>query len=428
MKRRTLMGLAAGATLGGSLLSGCKSDDGPGEDGRSKIRFSWWGSAPRHEATHAMLKDFSSKFPIDVETETGDFTDYWTRLATQFAGSDAPDAFANEERYVAEYGKRGALLDLREAPGLDLSKFPEDALGTGTVEGTLYALPTGQNAYQVMANKTMFDDLGIDLPDDTTWTWDDYLALAKEITEKSGGDILGTDYGTGQDADLQVWLRQFGEMLFAEDGSLACTPQTTATWFEHILEISDSGAGLSAAQYQEALTANTEQLPFAVKQTALSWWWTNHFATVHTLTENDVVMLRVPSQNGQVTENGMFLKSSMFWSINARSKQIEEASTLVNYLANDTDAASFMLVDRGVPVNPDTLAAIKSDLGEHDQTVIDYLDQLRTEIKPSPPPPPPGAGAAQQIIKRYLGEVLFKQRTPAEAADAMLKEVDDATD
>ncbi|MFP3467995.1 extracellular solute-binding protein, partial [Leifsonia sp. SIMBA_070] len=79
-----------------------------------------------------------------------------------------------DEKYLQEYAGRGALADLTTMDGLDLSKFDDSALALGEFEDGLYGLSTGQNAYTVMVNEDLFEQAGVEIPDDTTWTWEDY--------------------------------------------------------------------------------------------------------------------------------------------------------------------------------------------------------------------------------------------------------------
>ena len=47
--------------------------------------------------------------------------DYWTRLATQVAGGNAPDLIQMDYRYLFEYAGRGAILPLDDYMGKELN-------------------------------------------------------------------------------------------------------------------------------------------------------------------------------------------------------------------------------------------------------------------------------------------------------------------
>src|SRR5699024_12573652 len=61
----------------------------------------------------------------------------------------------------------------------------------------------------MLVNPALFEEAGVDMPDDTAWTWDEQLAIAEEIAAASEGA-----YGTSQfvvNPDVyRLWQRQQG--------------------------------------------------------------------------------------------------------------------------------------------------------------------------------------------------------------------------
>ncbi|WP_323959661.1 extracellular solute-binding protein [Arthrobacter sp. JZ12] len=423
---RTLTAAAVVLVLG-ATLSACGSGGSGGNSagGDSNLRFSWWGSDPRHVANQEIIDMFEAENEgITIEGEYSDFSGYWDKLATTTAGRDAPDVITMDEKYLQEYAGRGALADLSTLDALDTSKFDDAALNLGRYEDGLYGLTTGQNAYVLMVNKDLFAKAGVEVPDDTTWTWDDYYRISEELQQKLGGDIVGTDYGA-QDVDLRVWLRQQGENLYddAEPGKVGYSPENVESWFEHLLTVRDSG-GPSAARYTEEMSGSFEAGGFATNRAAMGWYWSNQLSALREASGSDVAMLRFPSHNGEADDNGMYYKASMYWSISSQSDDQEAAAEFVNYLANNPDAAKKMLVDRGVPANPDMAEAIEPELDENDQSVVNFLDEIRPDMAEPPLPSPVGAGGVQDVVKRYASEVLFDKLTPAEATEQMTTEIE----
>ena len=423
---RTLTAAAAAVVLTVSL--GACGNAGGGDSaaaGDGNLRFSWWGSDPRHVANQEIIDMFEAENEgITIEGEYSDFGGYWDKLATTTAGRDAPDVITMDEKYLQEYAGRGALADLSTLEGLDTSKFDDAALNLGRYEDGLYGLTTGQNAYVIMANQDLFTQAGMELPDDTTWTWDDYYRISAELSEKLGGDIVGTEYGA-QDVDLRIWLRQQGENLYNDDepGTVGYSPETMTAWFEHLLEVRDGG-GPSAARYTEELSGSFEAGGFATNRAAMGWYWSNQLSAVESASGSEVTMLRPPSVSGDAAENGMYYKASMYWSVSSQSDDQEAAAEFVNYLANNPEAAKKMLVDRGVPANPDMAAAIAPELNETDQTVVDFLEEVSPDMAAAPLPSPVGAGGVQDTVKRYVSEVLFDNLTPEEATEKLTAEIE----
>ena len=87
--------------------------------------------------------------------------------------------------YIAEYGNRGALLDL-EKNGADTSKFIEGTVDSGRINGQLVGVNAGINSAVIVANPKIFEKAKMDLPDDKTWTWDQLSDVAAEVASKAG--------------------------------------------------------------------------------------------------------------------------------------------------------------------------------------------------------------------------------------------------
>ncbi|WP_037684608.1 ABC transporter substrate-binding protein, partial [Streptomyces griseus] len=139
----------------------------------------------RAKLTDEAIAAFEKKYPnIKIKGQYKDWNGYWDALATTTAAKDSPDVVQMDELYLASYADRGALYDLGKAKKfVDTSQFDAKALATGQVNGTQYALPVGVGVMSVVVNTDLFKKYGVALPDDKTWTWDDYTKVAKELTD-----------------------------------------------------------------------------------------------------------------------------------------------------------------------------------------------------------------------------------------------------
>jgi len=417
-----LTGVLAACSRGGTGTGGGGSAGGASGDGADEnIRFTFWGPTFYQEITGEMVDAFREANPsISVELEPGEWGGYWDRLATQVAASDEPDVINMDGKYLAEYAGRGVLADLEQLP-IDLSKVSDADLDSGRLDGTLYAVSTGQNAWVLLANPAVFEAAGLEIPDDTTWTWDDLAEISTTISQ-TVPDTVGCAGGSSY-ADLTIWARQHGEDLWQADG-MATSPEVLTAWFQWYLDLQESGATLGAAATQEEGTMSLEQQAFAVGKAGLSWAWTNQLGNYRQASgRDDVVMLRPPSLTGKATENGLFGKASMFWSISARSQVQDSAAALVDFLVNDEAANSIQLLNRGVPSNPEIVASMQDKLTETDTYVVEFMTSVLAEISTTPAVQPTGTSGAQDVFTRYLTEVRFKNLTPAEAAAATIAEV-----
>ncbi|MCO1337950.1 hypothetical protein BJH93_03445 [Kocuria polaris] len=420
--------LAGGLGLGAAgVLAACgnrttaSTAGATGGDG-GPVRFAWWGNDYLNRQTDAVIAAFVARHPeASIDGEPGQWGSYWDRLATQAAAGDEPAVINMDQKYISEYGGRGILADLNGLEGLDLGTIDPGALEAGTVDGGLYGISTGQNSYCVLANRTVFDAAGVDIPDDATWTWDDYARISRQIQD-SRPDTIGTVYGVNE-AYLVTWLRQHDEDLYSPDGGLGYRTPTLTQMFTHLLDLMESGAGLDAAGAAEELGVALEQSAFGTNKAGLTWAWANQFSSFVATTGSDLVMLRPPSAAGVAAENGAYFKPTMFWSLGAGAAANPTAVSFLDFLINDPEAAAILRVDRGAPANSATETAVMDVLEEPDRAFLDFMSEIGPEIDGTPAVPPRGSSDAQNVLARYVEQVLFKQSTPHEAAEAFTAEV-----
>jgi len=167
---------------------------------------------------------------VSVAPQPGEWASYWDKLATQTAGNTAPDIIQMGMAYISEYGTRGALLDLSKY-GADTAKFTEGTVDSGKINGTLYGVNAGINTATILANPKVLKSVGVDLPDDKTWTWDQAMQIAAQVSSKSGGKIYGLSSFASNDALFGAWLRQQGKELFTES-ELGFGAADALPWFE----------------------------------------------------------------------------------------------------------------------------------------------------------------------------------------------------
>ncbi|MCU1435858.1 MAG: transporter substrate-binding protein [Pseudarthrobacter sp.] len=397
-------------------LSACGGGAAPQSDGGPvELRFSWWGSDKRAQVTQAAIAAFEAENPnIKIKPEYGDWSGYWDKLATQVAANDAPDIIQMDEKYITEYSTRGALLDLSKYE-IDTSKLDEAALNAGKSEKGLTGIAAGINAATILANPEVFKAAGVELPDDTTWTWDDFARISAEVTANSPKGTYGAAaYGTDE-ASLGVWLRQNGKSLYTADGKLGFEPGDIAGWWANLKELSENKAVPTASEVVEAEAAPLDQSGLAVGKNGLAFWWSNQLPALEKAAGSDLQILRFPSTTGKAADAQLWYKASQFWSASSRTKHPEETAKFINFLANSEKAGEALLADRGVYPNSDVRAAIEPKLTPADIKVVKFIDQIKDELGEAPAPPPKGAGAIQEIVKRYTSEVLFNRLSTDDA-------------
>ena len=413
---------AAGTAVFSLALAACSS--GEEDDGTVVIEYGWWGSAESDEATFAAIEAFEAANPgITVEGEATPWDGYWDKLATMSAGGDAPDVIHMSERYIREYGERDALADIRGLDGIDLDALDEAVVSLGESDGALYAVPAGVNTFTVAVNADLFAEAGVEVPDDRTWTWEDFYEASSAT---SSGEVTGVNYRAGVE-NLRPWLHQHGETMYNEEGTgVGFSREVLISYLENILTQRENG-GPTADQVSEETGLPLEATLFGTGSQSMTWFYSSELGPFAAAAGDDVRLMRVPSQTGEATDSGMYLRGSSFYSISAYAEEEEQeaAAQFIDFMINDADALAEIGMLRGVPPNTELVEEISGDLDDVDQQVLEFVTELRPDLAvDSPPPSPPGSGNVQGIFDREVLEMLYDRTTPDEAADRIIEAID----
>ncbi len=413
------------AGVAGAVIAGCSRGGGSGDSGDSDasgtLQFTWWGNEVRNENTTDALDAYMEEnSDVSIEPQPGEWASYWDRLATQTAGGTAPDIIQMDMAFISEYGQRGALLDLSEH-GADTSKFIDGSVESGEIEGALYGISAGINTPVVCVNPDAFAAAGVDLPDDMSWTWEDWLEIATEIS--ASGQAVGTSAFLSSPALFSAWLRQQGKEAFLEGSRLGFEVDDVRGWFELHQRFADADAIASPSQITEDATKPLNESDFVVGNTAMASFWSNQLEALEAASGRELTLLRFPSIDGDATTRKAWYKASMLWSASATTEDPEGAVALINWWVNSTTAAEIELAERGVPPNGEVADAIRDQLSDGQQRVSAFIDEIQPEIAETEIAPPPGGGQLPTLLERHGMEMLFGDSSSADAAQGFHDEL-----
>ena len=157
------------------------------------------GTTPYYQA---QKEAFEATHPgVTIEYVDVASQDWDTKAGTMLSGGDTSDLFMVKQNINimnwAQQGFAEPLTDYIAKDNYDLSGFvgmePNYAL-----DGTQYALPFRSDFWVLFYNKTLFDAAGVAYPTNDM-TWEEYAALAKEMTGK-GNCKYGCHYHTWRSA------------------------------------------------------------------------------------------------------------------------------------------------------------------------------------------------------------------------------------
>ncbi|MFD2354721.1 extracellular solute-binding protein [Nonomuraea ferruginea] len=210
----------------------------------------------------------------------------------------------------------------------------QQVLSSGQIDGKQYAIPTGVNAFSMLANPAALEKAKKELPDDSTWTWDQWAALAQEIS--ATGAATGAEYNFNP-AWLQIYAAQRGEKFY--DGTkIGMSVDTLKSWWAIHQKLIETKGSPDAAKSEEIGDTGPEQSLLGTNEGAMGMWWSNQLNALTKSSGQDMTLLRMPKLEGATT-SGMFLQPAMFYAASAKTEKADAAGKFIDFLVNDPDAA-----------------------------------------------------------------------------------------
>ncbi|MGD2041542.1 MAG: sugar ABC transporter substrate-binding protein [Anaerolineae bacterium] len=202
-------------------------EEPPDEEGKIILRVGTGDSGEGLNPHQEIIARFEEENPdILVQLEAVAGRDYYTRLLTQIAANDAPDIMQIGDDAVPMFVGAGAFLPLDEfitgEYSLDTSIYLPGVLEPGQWEGQQWLMPKDFTPLGVYYNKAIFDEYGVEYPQDG-WTWDDMLEIAQALTKDTDGDgrtdLWGIQLTANWTTGFEYWIAAAGGRLISEDGT-----------------------------------------------------------------------------------------------------------------------------------------------------------------------------------------------------------------
>lgn len=154
--------------------------------------------------------------------------DYPEWLAEQVLLGTEPDVFMVPAGEFDLLASMGVLENLDSFIRRDSSFHPEDyyacSYDYGQRMGVQYGLPYESVPTLMFVNKTLLKQENIPMPD-SSWTWDQFLAICRQVTKDTDGDGVTDQFGC-YDYGWQDAVSANGAVLFDQEG--------TQCWFGDI--------------------------------------------------------------------------------------------------------------------------------------------------------------------------------------------------
>ncbi len=219
MKRIALLGLAAALLLPTVCFAGGGQEAASGEE---KV-VSYFADSKYYSDNTTITRNLAfselTGLRVDMQMIPGDPNDFFDKTDIAVMGGDTTDCIRlTNPLEIARYVNAGFLLPLDDM----LKKAEYNAEGVygkylKRYDGKLLYLPYEQSIHAVYYNKKIFDEAGVPYPK-APWTWDDYVATAKKLTNKAKG-IYGSYFMYDWEYYYYMIARQRNVPAYKKDGS-----------------------------------------------------------------------------------------------------------------------------------------------------------------------------------------------------------------
>ncbi|WP_162458396.1 ABC transporter substrate-binding protein [Pseudactinotalea terrae] len=423
----TLVG--SGAAV--AAVAGCR----PGTDGTAgdqagggaatsdvELRLMVWASAAEAERYEEDLAVFTDKTGIGVKLEFLDVGGYQDKLNTLFAAGDPPDVMFQVGRWIGEYATRGVLAELDQfSDVIDLDAVDAGLLEQATYQGKLYGVPTGSTTIAYVYDRELVTGLGLEMPDDTTWTWADFAAFNAAIYEASDGQTYGTGFYVPWLPTITQWARQHGQDLFTSDGTVGTDAATIGEYFQLIEDMRADGGFAAQGVLEDDSAASLEQSLLGRGVIASQIIPANQFSDLNSALDGRLQLMRVP---GEVdgARRGYTVTPTLLWCQAAESEHPQEAAQLIDFLTNDPESYGARSIFLGVPANAEVAEVVAAEVSENEQAFVDFTLGVQSEDLPAYDMEPAGTGEVQNILVTLATEVEYQRMTPQQAGEEFMSQ------
>ena len=190
--------------------------------------------------------DFNALYPHltvqIIETSWGDHSD---KLSTMAQAGEAPDIAEISSGSLGTYVEMGVAIDIAKYLSAErLADYDANALEYMSLEGTVYGLPLYLTIQSIGANKTLMEELGIDVAkiQKEGWTYEEFLEVIKTGTAGNRFGFVFANAGVTATDMLNIFGAGAGlSNNFTPDLKYTFTSENMLTLLTAIEEMTKSG-------------------------------------------------------------------------------------------------------------------------------------------------------------------------------------------
>jgi multiple sugar transport system substrate-binding protein len=238
--------LASACSGGGGSTSASSTPTGP-------VTLTIWHGYTEKEADwfNSAIKEWNAQHPdITIKPLFVNNDKALQKLTVALQGGEPPDITYQYGSSLAQVAAAPGLVDLTswvKQPAVGWNDFISGARSAATYKGRVLGVPALIDNLALVYNKTLFDQAGLSYPT-ANWTWDDFRAAAKALTDPSKKQF-GWSYPMDATEDT-VW--HYDPLLWQNGGSIL-TPDDTKAAF-------NSPQGVEALQTMTSMAVDDKSV------------------------------------------------------------------------------------------------------------------------------------------------------------------------
>jgi multiple sugar transport system substrate-binding protein len=347
-------------------------------------------------------------------------------LYADFSAGAGPDIVNVHSNYSSEFGEAGHFYPLNKFPDFEAVKkwYDPHFIETTRYKDNYYGLPSSGIAFVLVCNKELFDKEGIAPPK----TWSQFREAARRLTKDTDGDGAPDQYGLFlMGGDKGGFAYRLVPLLFKAGANVTSDDLRKIEF--------NSPRGVSAVQlladmYQVdhsitpgflAYTISEMNDLFSGNKVAMSIEGPWMAAMVNDKSPGKqyyAVPVPVPDDRIDQYDTAPTLQDMVMYSINARSKHLNEAWELLKFLRNEEADMGWITNDLGAVAT--TNAALNSPEAKNLKDLPLYVNELK-HARPWPPQPSIIA-IALNVFAPYAQKAIVGELPPQEAMDRAAQE------
>ena len=190
--------------------------------------------------------DFNALYPhLTVEVIETSWGDHSGKLSTMAQAGEAPDIAEISSGALGTYVEMGVAIDIAKYMDAErLADYDSNALDYMSLEGTVYGLPLYLTIQSIGANKTLMEELGIDVAkiQNEGWPYEEFLDVIKLGTADGRYGFVFANSGVTASDMLNIFGAGAGlSNNFTEDLKYTFTSDNMLTLLTAIEEMTKSG-------------------------------------------------------------------------------------------------------------------------------------------------------------------------------------------